>query len=245
MAKRLTDTEIWDKEWFMKLKPALKCAAKFIRDKCDISGIWSPNYTLLIAYIGEPITEQEILSIDDGKQFIKMDNGKIFCFQFIEFQNGELLEEHELSPERKQSPIHKKILSMLKINALEKKKDIGYVYPINMVLDRAIVIVEEKVRVIVEEKEKKPPSENIIYPFSSEVFLSTWKKWLKYRKDIKKPYKSELSVQSSLKNLSKYDEKTACEMIEVSISNGWQGLFELRDGKPKTKNEKKIFSLKK
>ena len=43
MAKRFTDTELWDKEWFMKLSPKLKCLVKLVRDK----QIW-PEYGLLI-----------------------------------------------------------------------------------------------------------------------------------------------------------------------------------------------------
>ena len=40
MPKRFTDTDIWEKEWFMSLKPTEKCLVKYVRDKCDLAGIW-------------------------------------------------------------------------------------------------------------------------------------------------------------------------------------------------------------
>lgn len=106
MPKRFTDTEIWDKEWFMKLSPKQKCLVKYVRDKCDIAGIWHPNYILASVYIGEQVTQEEILSIDEGKQFELLQDGKIYCVGFIDFQYGTSLNPN--------SPIHNKIIEILK-----------------------------------------------------------------------------------------------------------------------------------
>ena len=51
--------------------------------------------------------------------------------------------------------------------------------------------------------------------------------WIKYRKEIKKPLKS-MSIDRVKKKLSKYDYNTQEAMIEQSIENGWQGLFEVK-----------------
>ena len=104
MAKRFVDTELWDKKWFMNLPPKLKCLAKYVRDKCDIAGIWCPNYVLASVYIGEQITEEELVGIDDGRQFQKVDD-KILCIGFIDFQYGNTLNAH--------SPVHKKVMDIL------------------------------------------------------------------------------------------------------------------------------------
>jgi hypothetical protein len=111
MGKRFTDTEIWDKHWFFELKPKLKCLVKFVRDKCDVAGVWYPNWALASQYVGEKVTEKELLSIDDGKQFKKFSDGKIYCIDFIEFQYGKLSED--CRP-------HKKIIATLKKHGLEK-----------------------------------------------------------------------------------------------------------------------------
>jgi hypothetical protein len=88
MAKRFRDTNIWDKAWYMVLPCRLKCLVDFVRDKSDLSGVWAPNWVIANAYINpeKVLTEAELLGIDDGHQFKKLPNGKIFCLGFIEFQ---------------------------------------------------------------------------------------------------------------------------------------------------------------
>lgn len=79
-------------------------------------------------------------------------------------------------------------------------------------------------------KQKK----SIAVPFDSPNFLILWDKWKQYRKEIGKPYRSDLSEQAALKMLSKYNCGAAMQMIEQSIANSWQGIFELKNtnGKP-------------
>jgi hypothetical protein len=105
MAKRFTDSLIWEKEWFMNLPPHVKCLVKYVRDKCDCAGIWNPNFKLASVYIGETVTEEMLLTIDNGKQFKKLEDGKIYCIDFIQFQYGS-----NLNPA---SPVHRKILSII------------------------------------------------------------------------------------------------------------------------------------
>ena len=60
MAKRFTDTDLWDKEWFSTLSCKHKCLIRFLFDKCDQSGVWSSNFALASVYIGETVTEYDI-----------------------------------------------------------------------------------------------------------------------------------------------------------------------------------------
>jgi len=74
----------------------------------------------------------------------------------------------------------------------------------------------------------------LVFPFDSNEFLETWKLWKDYRKEIKKPIKGIISEQSQLQKLSKIsngDQQTAIEIINQSISNNWQGLFEIKKQK--------------
>lgn len=89
MSKRLTDTEIWDKEWFMNLPPSKKCLVKYVFDKCDIAGFWKPNLKIASILIGDDYNIEDLLTIDEGRQFKKID-GKIFIPDFIRFQYGKL-----------------------------------------------------------------------------------------------------------------------------------------------------------
>lgn len=105
MPKRFTDTDIWEKEWFMSLKPTEKCLVKYVRDKCDLAGIWKPNYMLASYVIGEKVTEGMLISINNGKQFQKLNDDKILCIDFVRFQYGS-----QLNPT---SPIHRKVIDLL------------------------------------------------------------------------------------------------------------------------------------
>jgi len=59
-------------------------------------------------------------------------------------------------------------------------------------------------------------------------FAKTWQRWLEYRCEIKKPYKSQKSIENQLADLKKYDEDTAIAMIEQSITCGYIGVFPLK-----------------
>ncbi|EAY26074.1 helix-turn-helix domain-containing protein [Microscilla marina] len=79
-------------------------------------------------------------------------------------------------------------------------------------------------------KASKTALTNIPLPFSSDTFKTAWNNWLTYRKEIKKPYRSAMSVQQTLAKLDRYEEGFALELIEKSITNGWQGLVFAQTG---------------
>lgn len=103
MAKRFCDTEIWDKDWFMNLSCKHKCLIRFIFDKCDVAGIWEPNWILATTYVGEKCTVADLESFKH--QIQKLPGGKILICDFISFQYGTLSE--------KSNP-HVKVISILK-----------------------------------------------------------------------------------------------------------------------------------
>jgi hypothetical protein len=123
VAKRFTDTELYDKPWFMILSCRLKCAVEYLFKKCDATGVWEPNYILAATYVGDGgFTEQELFSIDGGKQFEKLPNGKIFLPGFCDFQYGVLTEA--CRP-------HRPIIQKLKKHGLYERVLIGYQKGIN------------------------------------------------------------------------------------------------------------------
>ena len=91
-------------------------------------------------------------------------------------------------------------------------------------INKNTIDTEEKFK-----KEKRTTtSEDKHLPFESESFKTIWNNWLTYRKEIKKPYKSQLSIKQVLSKLAKFEEAFAIELIEKSIANGWQGLVYTR-----------------
>jgi len=214
MAKRFTDTDLWDKEWFMNLAPKLKCLVKYVRDKCDIAGFWSPNWRLASMHIGEEVTENDLLSIDYGQQFEKTPDGKISCTGFINFQYGETLSE--------KSPVHRKVQAIL------DKNKIDYTHPQNRVFNTLQDKEEEEEEEKEEEKAKEEEKDKrkkieLVFPYNSTEFMQLWEA-MAYGPKWKK--KTKTALQASLKILSRYPERVAIDMMEKCIAGNWQGLVE-------------------
>ena len=71
--------------------------------------------------------------------------------------------------------------------------------------------------------------------------LEAWDRWLAYRKAIRKPIK-DASVHAMQVKLARYGKDQA-EVVNQSISNQWQGLFDLKKSKTAekpVKTEKQI-----
>ena len=60
----------------------------------------------------------------------------------------------------------------------------------------------------------------------TDSFITAWKEWIEYRKELKKPLK-ETTVKKQLKFLSQQTEPEL--IIEKSIMNSWQGLFPIKE----------------
>ena len=92
--KRFTDIEIWDKEWYMELKPKHKCLMKYIFDKCDACGCWKPNWKLASLHINDAVEFNDLKHLPK-EQYEVLENGKIFIPDFIKFQYGKLSENSQ------------------------------------------------------------------------------------------------------------------------------------------------------
>lgn len=63
---------------------------------------------------------------------------------------------------------------------------------------------------------------------------AAWERWVAYRQEIRKPIKSA-SIAAAQRALAKYGTQQA-GVVEQSISQGWQGLFDLKPGAVTTAN---------
>ena len=72
---------------------------------------------------------------------------------------------------------------------------------------------------------KKNAPWTVELPFNSEAFSKAWQSWIDYRKQIKKPI-MEATMNAQWKEFAKWGETKSIISIEMSIKNGWQGLFE-------------------
>lgn len=119
MAKRFTDTEIWEQDWYIDLPNKYKLLWNYIKDKCDNAGIWRPNKSLLQRIIGEPINLNEFLDFVniDKPRIVVLPTQRWFLRDFFIFQYGD-----KFSPT---SPVHKGAFKQLVANGIHPKEILG------------------------------------------------------------------------------------------------------------------------
>ncbi|EPB0431588.1 replication protein [Klebsiella pneumoniae] len=69
-----------------------------------------------------------------------------------------------------------------------------------------------------------------------------WSSWVAYRRDLKKPIKSQQTVTQAINLLDRcrLNGYSPDEIINQSIANGWQGLFEPKGANPQRRQESRV-----
>ena len=96
-------------------------------------------------------------------------------------------------------------------------------HPYNKVDNKVDKDTKELMVPVIKELDRIPWSSPL--PFESEEFSNAWKSWINYRKEIKKPIK-EITIKAQWAEFVKWGEQKSIISIDLSIKNGWQGLFE-------------------
>lgn len=92
----------------------------------------------------------------------------------------------------------------------------------------AVSTVESKKQKVESIKQRAESGRLEIIPsHDTDGFKVAFFNFTRHRKELKKPL-TPMAEQATLKKLYKHDVETAIKMIEESISNGWQGIFELK-----------------
>jgi len=143
MAKRFTDTELWQKEWFLRLPDLQRCLFLYIKDNCDCAGVYEANFLMLEFIFHQKITKEDILKINETKKQIEfLEGNKFFLTDFCQFQYGEL--KNSCKP-------HLKVIETLKKHNLFERVSKGYVYPLDTLEEKE----EEKEKEKYKEKEEE------------------------------------------------------------------------------------------
>ena len=123
MVKRLSDSEIWNKDWFLDLTDKQKLLVKFLFDNCDCAGIYEISKRMLRVCFEQPITREDFEAI---KQVSFINENTIFIEDFIRFQYK--VEVSELNPK---FTVHKGVIAKLnKYGIFETlSKGLGNPYP--------------------------------------------------------------------------------------------------------------------
>lgn len=83
---------------------------------------------------------------------------------------------------------------------------------------------------------------------ADQKFVDTWTDWITYRKEIEKPYKSQIGykkVVSGIIKLSKGLSSLASQIVDQSLESGWQGFFELKNNTSNFKQSNTFTSNRK
>lgn len=108
MAKRLSDTGLWERAWFRKLSPRMKCAWQFLISRCDHAGIWQMDLDSMEFHVGEAVSMSDLVT-HLGDKIQLLDDDKLLVSSFIEFQYG-VRDASELNSGNK---VHASVLRLL------------------------------------------------------------------------------------------------------------------------------------
>lgn len=127
MAKRLTDTEKWKKQFVRSLPAPYKLLYFYVLDACDHAGIWDVDIEVAQLYTGSKLDETKAIQLFDGKIMVMGGGAKWFLPDFIAFQYGELNENNNA---------HKSVIKRLNKWALLDQKNEVLVSPSSGALDK-------------------------------------------------------------------------------------------------------------
>ena len=213
MAKRFTDSEKWKKPFIRSMKAPYKLLWLYILDECDHAGIWQVDIEVAEIKIGERLKLDDALKSFGDKISVIESGEKWFINDFIFFQYG------TLNP---QNRAHQSALNILsKYNLLDENFKIK---PLISPLQGAMDMAKDKDMVKDMVKDKEP---EIIFKNELEKKIH---EFYEFRKALKKPI-IEASKQRFLDSLTKLSggiESVAIDILNQSIANGWQGIFELK-----------------
>lgn len=86
-------------------------------------------------------------------------------------------------------------------------------------------------------KEKVSKKSQFDYSFVDPQFRKPFEEWLKYKRSKNQMYKRQCDLELCYKKLKKYSDgnvEKATLIIEQSMTNNWNGLFELKTSTPST-----------
>lgn len=189
MSKRLSDTEVWKKSWFFDLPDKYKLFWFYILSDCDAAGIWTANFKIAKAYLGE-LDLDKLIDAFKGQVTILNDGSYWLINDFIKFQYG--------YPIKEIAPMFKKIDTLLKQRNLSINTLYDTVY--HTVYDTVKDKDKEEDKVKVEEKED-PEIEKW-----EKIIINNYSQLLK----LKEP----LTYEQHLKLVERYGKKAVTLVYE-------------------------------
>lgn len=231
---RQIHVSIWKDEWFLDLSPHEKLLFIYLfsNESASLSGIY--KLALRVICFETCLPTKKVL--DALEKFANIDK--------VHYQDGIVWVKNLRKYNRGSSKVDKRIENdLLEIPNCDLKEkyiayydpDIPYPYPMDTI-STEMKCNEMNINEI-KGKEKDPWEipENL----NTEFFKAAWYDFQQHRKEIKKKM-TPLAGSRMLKKLAKHSVDVAVLMLEKSIENGWQGVFEL-DHEKQSKSTKQAL----
>ena len=212
MSKRFIDSQIWADDWFCDLEPVHKLVYIYIFSNCDISGLMKINKKKIFFDIGSRFDFDKMQEALCDKIIFR--EKSCLIKNYINIQYPKILK----SPN---APLHISVYNQIEKNCLildGNSLSIDYGYSIDRV----------QVKVKVKEKKSISESKDVLNDEISPIEKAI-QDFKQFRKSIRKPLtdNAESLLMKKLESLAN-NEADQIAILEQSILNGWQGIFELK-----------------
>lgn len=222
MAKRFTETDIWEEDWFIEMPVEYKLFYFYLKDQCNYAGIWRPNIRIFEAINEVKIDLKKAIEFfNTEKQRIQiLNSGHWLIVDFFVFQYGSTFNKCNRVHESIENIYNKEDIKLTSIRGLKEVKDRP----------------KEKEKDIDKEigkKEEKPTKKDFDYSFISSDWLPLFTEWVNYKKSRNEMYKTQDSLKACYRNLLKLSNNNlnkGREVIDQATGNNWAGLFPLKGG---------------
>lgn len=218
---------MWSDDWFETLKPTEKLVWIYLltNAQTNMLGIYEVSFKRISFETGLKISE-----INDAFKVFESVKKSFYWFGMVVLPNW--MKNQALNTNMLTSA--SRLFDSLPNELIIKLKDNGFEGFESLLKGcQTLPKIEKEIESEIETgKGKLKEEKEIIYPFNSQIFKESWEKWKRFKKvQHNFTYKSQDSEEGALRKLdklSKHNEETAIKIIEQSIAQGWQGLFELK-----------------
>lgn len=116
MSTRLSDSLLWQQDWFLSIDGKYQLFVLYLRDHCDHAGMWQPAFKMFEITSGFRINKDNFLKSVNSKKtrILVLENGKWWLTGFIEDQYKGKVLCHAINP-------HKGVIRQLENNQVPYK----------------------------------------------------------------------------------------------------------------------------
>lgn len=227
---RQIHVSVWKDEWFLDLTPTEKLLFIYLfsNESASLSGIYKIALRVICFETSLPknrvVETLQKFSIADK---IHYQAGIVWVKNLRKYNRGSNKVDIRIEKDLAEIPdceLKRKYISYYDPKIPYSDKNIRSPYPMDTVSTE--MKCNEMKYNEVKGNEKNPweiPSD-----LDTPEFLSAWKDFQQHRKEIRKKM-TPLAGKRMLKKLNKHSPGVAVLMLERSIENGWQGVFDLNE----------------